>query len=605
LKTFVPRTIPARRAIRIVLLLVVLFLARNYILRLIQPASAPLPAPVQSTLGVPADRALDALALSPDGRWLAYAAEATDAHLFVRPVDESGDREVADSGGATNPFFSADGESIAYFARGAIWKARTASGGTPQRVCDAPVDSAGGTWTGDGRIVFAPLGGLGLMTVPAAGGTPAPITTLNKKNAELAHGWPHALPAGGIVFTVSHKGRDAHLETLSASNVRGRELVPVFGQAEYVSTGHLVYSYLGDLLAVPFDADGLTARGVPVALVRGIQSSTEYEELGHSGFAVSPNGTLVWLPTSVQHQQSSLVRVDLQGAITPLGGPADVYQTPRVSPDGRRLAVVVRSGLMTRDIRVLDAAHPDRVQLTIQGGDNQSPAWIPDGRLSFASNRDGGQRIYVLTVEGSKQGGQSAAPAAKPLFSADVSSPRNPASWRGPRRGGGDGESMPSLLAFYEIDQFRGRDVLVYRVGEAILPVAATSANERSPWLAPDGRSIAYVSDASGRDEVYVKQLPPNGESSEARQVSSAGGTEPVWSKAGLLYRERDRVLLEGKVLFEGRFEHDPAGNAANYDVDPKGRFLVMLKRGRYSGEMRLVKNWGTNLIQQARSRNQ
>jgi hypothetical protein len=407
------------------------------------------------------------------------------------------------------------------------------------------------------------------------------------------------------VFTVSQKGRDAHLETVSASNVRGREPVPVVGQAAYVSTGELVYSYLGDLLAVPFDAAGLTARGVPVALVRGIQSSSEYDGLGHAGFAVSPNGTLAWLPASVQDQQSSLVRVDFSGAVAPLGGPPDVYQTPRLSPDGRRLAVVTRSGLMTRDIRVLDAAHPDRVQLTIQGGDNQSPAWVPDGRLSFASNRDGVQRIYLVTVDARNQGHQGPTPAPKPqpLFSTDVSSPRNPASWRDPPRGGRDGRRTPSLLAFYEIDQFRSRDVLVYRVGEAILPVAATNANERSPWLAPDGRSIAYVSDASGRDEVYVKALPPNGDESEARQVSRAGGTEPVWSTAGLLYRERDRLLLDGKVLFEGRFEHDAAANAADYDVDPKGRFLVMLKRAGHPGELRLVKNWGRELIEKVKSK--
>ena len=119
------------------------------------------------------------------------------------------------------------------------------------------------------------------------------------------------------------------------------------------------------------------------------------------------------------------------------------------------------------------------------------------------------------------------------------------------------------------------RDVLVYRVGEAILPVAATRANERSPWLAPDGRSIAYVSDASGRDEVYVKRLDQD---APPKQLSDAGGTEPVWTKAGLMYREGDKMLRDGSTLFEGRFEHDPAGNAAAYDVDPKGQYLLMLK---------------------------
>ena len=457
-----------------------------------------------------------------------------------------------------------------------------APGGSPVNVCDAPDASAGGAWTDDGRIVFAPLGGAGLMAVPAAGGVPSAITTLSTREEELAHGWPQALPKGAIVFTVSQKGRDAHLETLSAAGVRARMRMPAVGQAAYASTGQLVYSYLGDLLAVPFDADELATRGVPVTLVKGVQSSGEFDELGHAGFAMSRTGTLAWLPAGAQDQRRSLVRVALGGAVAPLGGPAGTYQTPRLSPDGRRLAVTVRSGMMTRDIRVLDATHPDRVLFTIEGGDSQSPAWMPDGRLTYASNREGPQKIYIVKNKGD---------APKPLFSMDVQSPRNPASWWGAQaqrgsRVGVPGVRRPPLLAFYEIDQFRSRDVMVYRVGEAVLPVAATNANERSPWLAPDGRSIAYVSDASGRDEVYVKRLD---DQSPARQVSQAGGAEPVWARAGLFYREGERLLLDGKVLFEGRFEHDPGGNAAAYDVDPNGKFLVMLKSAWQPAEIRVM----------------
>jgi hypothetical protein len=150
----------------------------------------------------------------------------------------------------------------------------------------------------------------------------------------------------------------------------------------------------------------------------------------------------------------------------------------------------------------------------------------------------------------------------------------------------------PPLLAFYEIDSFRGRDVMVYRVGEAIFPVAATAANERSPVLSPDGQSIAWVSDASGRDEVYMKKL--EGESA-AQQLTANGGVEPLWTHEGLVHREGDRFVRNGMTLFEGRFQRDPGANAAAYDVDPAGKFFVMLKRARKAKEIRLVKNWAPN----------
>ena len=164
----------------------------------------------------------------------------------------------------------------------------------------------------------------------------------------------------------------------------------------------------------------------------------------------------------------------------------------------------------------------------------------------------------------------------------DVQSPRNPASW----------VRTPPLLAFYEIDPFRGRDVMIYRVGQAIFPVVATAANERSPVLSPDGRSIAWVSDVSGRDEVYVKKLDGQ---PDAQRITANGGVEPVWSRDGLLYREGDRLIRAGTTMLEGRFEKDPGANAAAYDVDPRGKFFVMLKRARKPTEIRLVKNWRPN----------
>ena len=219
---------------------------------------------------------------------------------------------------------------------------------------------------------------------------------------------------------------------------------------------------------------------------------------------------------------------------------------------------------MTREIRVLDAARPDRVVLTIQEGDNQSPAWRDSRRLSFGSNREGLQKIYIVSVD------QKRPPV--PLFTADGTVARNPASWA--RR----------LLALYEIEPARGRNVLVYRIGESVAPVAATGANERSPSVSPDGRWISYVSDASGRDEVYVARLDRAG---EPMQMTRGGAFEPVWAREGLFYREGESVVLraleggglgEPRTVFEGHYERDPGANLASYDVDPQGRFFIMLK---------------------------
>ena len=544
---------------------------------------------------MPAGRTLRSFAVSADGRFLAYSAESESdqrLHLYVRPLEgisTDADREIAGSAGAHNPFFAPNGNAIAFFSGGAIWRTATtvaSSDVAPRRIADAPTAAAGGTWTDDGRIIFAPLDGDGLMAVSDAGGSAKALTTLNQRSGELEHGWPHALPSGAILFTVSERGRDPHLETISAAGERKRQPVPAVGQAQFVSSGHLVYSYLGNLLAVAFDVDKLQTRGVPTAVAKGVQTISGFGNLGRSGFSVSRTGTLAWLPASPEDARSLLVRVDRSGRHSPLPAPADIYQSPRLSPDGRRIAVVVRPGVITRDIRVLDASKADRVLMTLSGGDNQSPAWMGDSRrLTFGSNRDGLQKIYVANV------GQRARDP-RPLFSIDVSAPRNPASWALTR----------PLLALYEIDPIRRRDVMIYRVGESVTPVAATAANERSPVVSPDGRWIAYVSDASNRDEIYVQRLDAG---ADPKQLTTTGGIEPVWTREGLFYRSGDRLMLvawkddkpaDATEVLDGVFERDPGANLAAYDVDPRGQFFLMLKSASAPKELRIVTNWGNEL---------
>jgi Tol biopolymer transport system component len=547
---------------------------------------------------VSADQSVSSFAISADGERLAYAAEGQAdgrRRIFVGTLAPGGGnvRVLGNTTGGSAPFFSPDGSSIAYFASGALWRVAISGSEEPVRVADAPIDSAGGAWTSDGRIVFAPLANSGLMEVPATGGTAVAVTSLDAGEGELEHGWPHSLPDGAIVFTVSQRGRDPHLELLPADRKRSRLRVPVIGQAQFVETGHLVYSFLGNLMAVRFDPAEGTTSGVPVVIAKGIQTSAGFGSLGRSGLAVSRTGTLVWLRAGADEAKSRLVRVQRDGAVSPLPVLPDALQSPRLSPDGRRLAVVARSGVMTREIRVLDAAQPDRVTYTIQGGDNQSPAWMDGRRLTFGSNREGLQKIYVAAVDSKR-------PPA-PLFTADATTARNPVSWSRPTPGGA--KAPPRVLSLYEIEPARGRNVLVYRMGESIAPVAATGANERSGTVSADGRWIAYVSDASGRDEVYVSRLD---RVSDATQLTRNGATEPAWAREGLFYREGESMIvrpLEGerlgdpRILFDGHFERDPGSNVPAYDVDFQGRFFIMLKNALQPRELRVVRNWSTELI--------
>ena len=570
--------ITRRRVLRIILIVALAIATLNLLRTLRAPSSPALPQPHRQVVELPADRELDGFAVAPDGKTIAYTLvrPSGEFDLILHRLDGSAPQAVAKSG--SHAFFSPDGQWLAFFESGSLWKAPIAAPGDRTKVCGASGENAGGTWTDDGRIVFAPLGGQGLMTVPAAGGGPVPLTTLSRRDLELAHGWPHALPGGGIVFTVSQRGRDPHLELLSASNARSGRLLPAIGPAQYESTGHLVYSYLGDLYTVAFDARAMKVQGAPLAVARGVQTSTGYDQLGDAAFSLSRNGTLAWVRSTPRDLDRELVTLSLNdGAASSIKAPAAPYETPRWSADGRQLAVAVRSAVMTRDIRVMDIS--GRLLFALQGGDNLSPAWMPDGRLSFASNRGGLQKIYVAARDGR---------SVAPLFSTDVQVARNPSSWL----------KEPPLLAFYEIDPFRSRDVLVYHVDEAIVPVAATLANERSPALSPDGRSVAYVSDSSGRDEIYLAAL--NGKD-DPRRISQNGGIEPVWTHEALIYRHEDDLLrADGtKILAGRRFAKDPGANAAAYDIDSSRKLIVVLMQARKVRELRIVANWGTELTLQ------
>lgn len=521
------------------------------------------------------------LTISPDARLLAYAGDVGgETAIYLRPLDVAEPRVLDGTSGGRHPFFSPDGRWIGFFASDALKKV-SVDDGTVRDVSAAPDGSAGASWGPDGRIVFAPLGGRGLMVVDADGGEPRGLTDVDVGEGEVAHGWPHVLPGGaGIVFTIASVGREPRIAVLGPDDEAPRVLLPVHGHAQYVSSGHLVYGYLGRLMALSFDLTTLEGGGAPRTIAAALSGSPlGFDTLGAAVFATSPTGVISYLPGTQAPPSNELVWVNRDGSSLRLPDSLGRQRTPRLSPDGSRVAIAVQEGQFGRQIWVADVDDGRRQILTREGGDNHSPVWSPDAReLAFASNRLGPQNIFVRS---STPGGT----ARRLLATGGV---HNPGSWRGSR------------LAFYEVTGTTGRDIWLRDDDGTTRPVVATPADERAPALSPDGGWLAYTSDESGTDEVYVRALVGG----DAIRVSRGGGTEPVWAPAGdeLFHRRGDRMMATAihvspslsvgatETLFSRAFDHDPGGNVPNYDVAADGRFL-MLRRADVPRGLRVLLN--------------
>ncbi len=526
----------------------------------------------------------NALAISPDGRNFVYRGVWEGrTRLYLRSLDEVVDKPIPGTEGVTgNAFFSPDGKSIGFFANNKLKKTSLA-GGSPITLCDALSSGRSGDWFED-TIVFAATlpTGQALYQVSANGGEPEMLATVNLDAGEGAYTNPDFLPDGkDFLFNIRlDTGHQTAL--LSLETGEQKVLLENARQARYLSTGHLLYeqSRTGNLMVVPFDLAALEVTGDSVPVVQGVRQIP----VGSVDYAISDNGTLVYVPsTSTGGFNLTLVWVDRQGQATPLIEDRNVYNRPRLSPDGQRVAVGARSGA-NPDIWIYDIGPGTRMRLTVEGN-NFSPVWTPDGtRVTFSSTRDGPQDLYWKPADGSGQ--------AELLLNMNSLNILTPTSWSP------DSES----LAFYEVNPASARDIWALpREGDA-LPFVATAFNERAPMFSPDGRWLAYVSDESGRDEIYVQPYPgPGGK----WPISAEGGTEPHWSADGreLFYRLGDKMMVvevqsepaftsgRPQLVFEGPYV---LGNSvANYDISPDGqRFLMIKEEEGQQDQINVVLNW-------------
>jgi len=563
----------------------------------IKPTPAPPPRPVSRTvITLPPGQRLagldqPAVALSPDGTRLAYVAvQGSTQQLYLRAMDSLEARPVPGTEGATGPFFSPDGQWLVFFASGKLKKVLL-SGGTALTVGDG-FQPRGASLGSQGMIAFAPTGTSPLQLMPDAGGTAQALTHFAR--GENSHRWPEFLPGGkAVLFSAALTTSvwvNAQVAVQSIATGERRNLAQQGTSPHYALSGHLVYAHGGTLMAVPFDPQRLELIGATVPAVEGVLQSAFS---GAAQYSISDTGSLVYVPGGVQATQHKLVWVNRNGVEQPIAAPARAYRIPRLSPDGRRVV----SGIDEDGSQVwlYDLSRETLSRLTFAGTSNQAPVWAPDGkRLAFQSNRDGPLNIFSQLADGS--GGLE-------RLTTSESSP-SPNSWSS------DGQ----LLAFVEINPTTVVDVWVLRLSDRkAQPFLQTAFNETAPSFSPDGHWMAYISDESGHFEVYVQPYPgPGGK----WQISTEGGTEPVWNSNGreLFYRSGRRMMAveiatkpgftagKPRVLFEGEYLPTP-GTFPNYDVSPDGQRFLMIKpseAGDAPEQINVVLNWFEELKRHA-----
>ncbi len=468
---------------------------------------APIRFDVQRVQGDPLGPAPRNFALSPDGTRLAYA---TASSLRLRAM---GGEDVPLSAVGEQPFFSPDGQWLAFFSNEGLQRVRL-GGGTSEPITppSGTERAMGGTWGADDTIVMS-LGGR-LLRVSAKGGPLERIAEPDSSRGEVRYAWPEFLPDGrSVLFTILGEGgtADAKVAVLDLATRQVTSVLQGGHAARYLRTGHLLYASQGRLHAVAFDPSRLQVRGVPVTL-EGMNIAATAGGFNAS-FVVSESGTLVYL-TPIGPRISVLTWVDRNGRQEAVPTPPLEYVYARISPDGTRVALDVGGGGKNRDIWVGNLASGVVTRITDGPTEDVMPAWSLDGaRVFFASDREGGTfKVFSVAADG-------AGTARKEFAGASNFMPL----------------SMPTpdrLIAFASGEGTRGGDLAIVPLGGgATAPrVIAIDQQQTNAQVSPDGRWIAYQSHESGTEEVYVRSYPDVERRRE--QISIDGGIQPLWGSA-------------------------------------------------------------------------
>jgi Tol biopolymer transport system component len=505
----------------------------------------------------------DSPRISPDGRTLAYdAADSTGlSRIWVRPLGALAPEMIAGTEGARRPFWSPDSRFLAFVAGGKLKKV-SVSGGPPVVICDAATGSDG-TWGTNGLILFDGAGADPILRVSASGGIATPQVKPDSSTRTTQVGWPEWLPDGEHFLYLSILPQPT-LRVGALHSTKFVDLGPCESQVQYVAPGHVLYSRGGSLVLQRFDTRALKLVGEPIPVAEQVDASG----VGGSDFRASANGVLVY--STRTNDSGELVELDRSGQRQrQLTCPPAAWM-PSLSPDGRRVAVrVVDPQNRTRDIWLVDRERNLATRFTFDKGNENYPVWSPDGkRVAYWSDAIGAAGIVAKQLTGSGES-ELLTPMTNEVVLKD---------WAR------DGSAI-----FYEVGNVSGLDIWVLPLSgdRKPHPFLNGTFDEFDPRLSPDGRYLAYVSNESGRDEVYVQTYPDR---SDKWQVSTHGGSDPHWTAGGheIDYLSLDQHMMAVAIRSSPSFDPGtpqslfatkvlfPGNQRAHYDVSADGRSFVM-----------------------------
>jgi serine/threonine protein kinase/Tol biopolymer transport system component len=480
----------------------------------------------------PEKTSFGSFAISPDGLRLVFVAtdESGKNLLWLRPLNSTNAQPLPGTEEGIDPFWSPDNRFIGFFAAGKLKKIE-ATGGPVRTLCTAAVPR-GGSWSHEGVIIFSPTPNDPLYRVSAEGGEPAPLTKLDPSHQEASHRWPYFLPDGHhFLYSIlgGPQGQGIYIATVDAKE--SRRLLDVRDSVvAYADPGYLLFRREGSLLAQAFDDKKLQLSGnaFPIAEQVGFEASTF-----QTYFSVSQTGVLTY--SSGNYGQTQLNWVDKGGKeLGTIGQPTNYYIRPWVSPDGKRIAVDGPDLQGNRDIWLIDLVSGNPTRFTFEASTELFPVWSWDGsRIVFASDREGPRNLYVKNANGAGK--------EELLFKSDAN--KIPMDW-----------SRDGRFILYVVNDPKTRiDLWLLPLfgDQKPFPFLQTEANERLARFSPDGRWIAYVSDESGTNEVYVQPFPASG---GKWQVSTNGGYHLAWAHSGkeLFYISTDKKMMAVDVKGEG-----------------------------------------------------
>ena len=551
------------------------------------------------------------IALSPDGTRLAFTPLPGPVYIRRLNALEGEPLEITASPGFRGaPLFSPDGASISFiegnssFSWARPFLAASLAGGAPAKLVE--YDSFHrGDWGSDGWIYWTSSYPGGIVRIRDSGGAIEPVTEIDTENGERSHRFADLLPGGqAIIYTASFDGigsyNDARIDLWDLTTRQKKTLIEGGTSAVYSPSGHIVYAKAGKLFAVPFDLQRREVTGAPMEVLDGVMMSGN---TGAAHFSLSERGDLAYVPGASDGGNRTLVWVDRSGNTEAVPLPPASYLYPRISPDGRSLAVEIEGP--NHDFYFYDFARTVLSKVTTDGM-SHDPVWSPDGRqVAFRSWQTGGMTMWLMPSDRSA-----------PAIRLDPSGTRqSPVSFSP------DGK----FLTFDQKDPQTRDDVFVLPLdgGHAPMAVAQSRFGEGSGKFSPDGRWIAYSSAESGRPEVYVQAFPGPG---LKLQVSKDGGTDPTWRRTGgeLYYRSGDKMMAVSvttspeftaaapRLLWEGAYSSGtgsscgmPGVASSAYDVSADGQRFLMVREDLPADASRIVVvlNWAEELKARERAR--